>query len=140
MKTSFQAGIIVEDFDAAMAELTAMLGVRWSGPIQRDDIWPGFRMAQTIDGPLHIELCCGPAGSPWDPAGGPRLDHLGFWTDDIEEDKKELEKVPSVELELGGLAGIPFAYYRGTASGLKAEIVDASLKPVWRDRWGMVGY
>ena len=137
MKQCFQVGIVVPDIQAAMRELEAILGVRWATPRVADEIWPGHTSVFSLDGPLYIELIQGGPGSPWDPTGGPRIDHIGFWTDDIEADKQRIPAIPGVEAGVAGLAGVPFAVFRGEASGANLEFIDSSIRRSWQTRWGV---
>jgi Glyoxalase/Bleomycin resistance protein/Dioxygenase superfamily len=120
VKPFFQAGSLVQDLDAAMVELSDMLDVHWGKPLTREVGESELRVVFSLDGPPHIELTRGPAGSPWDASDGPRLDHLGYWSDDLEADKRRLD-AQDVTLEADGaqLGGVPFAYLRGAVCGSK---------------------
>lgn len=135
MRQPFQIGIVVPDIRAAMSELQLMLGLRWAEPRVADEVWPGHTTVFSQDGPIHIELIQGGPGSPWDPANGPRLDHIGFWSEHLESEKRRMAGVPGVSLGVHELAGIPFAVFRGPASGANLEFIDESIRKQWEARW-----
>lgn len=131
----FQVGVLVEDLDAAREELSAALGIVWSDIVERRNGDWEIRVCFSKEGPPYLELIEGPAGSPWDCSGGSRIDHIGYWTPDIEQHKQTLEA--------NGIAidhdGAPlFTYQTGRASGLRIELLDASGKSAFYKRWGLV--
>jgi hypothetical protein len=93
----FQIGLRVTDLDVARAELSEALGLEWSEVDEREfDGWP-IRVCFSRQGPPFLELIEGPTGSPWDPADGLGLDHLGYWTPDL---TRENERLGNAGLEL----------------------------------------
>src|SRR5947209_3834318 len=86
----YQVGFIVEDIEAAMAELSSSIGVTWE-PVREVvvDKWT-IRVSFTVEGPPHLELIEGEPGGPWDTTNGSRIDHIGFWSDDVPADKAAL--------------------------------------------------
>jgi hypothetical protein len=122
----FHLGLAVADLDAAMAELTAAFGIQWSEPIERQIADWRYRVVYSIEGPPHLELVSvddGPADSPWDVTGGPRLDHAGWWIEDISAVKERLEALGmTVEFDLRDLSGGSAVYMRSPASGLRIEL------------------
>jgi hypothetical protein len=133
----FQIGLRVTDLDVARAELSEALGLEWSEVDEREfDGWP-IRVCFSRQGPPFLELIEGPAGSPWDPADGLGLDHLGYWTPDL---TRENERLGNAGLELeydGSAAGGSFAYHRAPRSGLRVEPVDIAGKPGIAARFGL---
>ena len=140
----YHTGIVVPDLDAAMARLTALTGYRWITPLSYT---LPFRTAAgsreltstivySVQGP-HLELVQEVPGSPWTAAPGNSVHHLGYFTDDLAETGRMLERngftfemtadvaQPSAESDLA-----LFAYYVD-AFGTRIEIVDRALFPDW---------
>lgn len=130
----FQVGVLVEDIDASREELSRALGIVWSDVVERTPGEWRIRVCFSKEGPPYLELIEGPPGSPWDCSGGSRIDHIGYWTPDIERHKHNLEA--------GGLAidtdSSPlFTYQTGRASGLRVELLDDSGRATFYERWGL---
>jgi hypothetical protein len=140
----YHTGIVVPDLDAAMARLTALTGYRWITPLSYT---LPFRTAAgsreltstivySVQGP-HLELVQEVPGSPWTAAPGNSVHHLGYFTDNLAETGRMLERngfsfemtadvaQPSAESDLA-----LFAYYVD-AFGTRIEIVDRALFPDW---------
>lgn len=140
----YHTGIVVPDLDAAMARLTALTGYRWITPLSYT---LPFRTAAgsreltstivySVQGP-HLELVQEVPGSPWTAAPGNSVHHLGYFTDNLAEAGRMLERngfsfemtadvaQPSAESDLA-----LFAYYVD-AFGTRIEIVDRALFPDW---------
>ena len=140
----YHTGIVVPDLDAAMARLTALTGYRWITPLSYT---LPFRTAAgsreltstivySVQGP-HLELVQEVPGSPWTAAPGNSVHHLGYFTDNLAETGRMLERngfsfemtadvaQPSAESDLA-----LFAYYVD-AFGTRIEIVDRVLFPDW---------
>ena len=89
----FHTGIRVPDIDAAMDEMGSTLGVTWASvqhnPAQQ--VWTPERELQEVElsfvysceGPQHVELLQGPAGTIWDGSDDPGVHHVGLWVDDV---------------------------------------------------------
>ena len=90
MEPFFQVGVIVENIEAAMDELTRAQNIVWGKVINREYRQWRFRRVFSLDGPPYIELVEGPPGSPWDSSKGSRLDHLQWWTRDMAGDTKRM--------------------------------------------------
>ena len=140
----YHTGIVVPDLDAAMACLTALTGYRWITPLSYT---LPFRTAAgsreltstivySVQGP-HLELVQEVPGSPWTAAPGNSVHHLSYFTDNLAETGRMLERngftfemtadvaQPSAESDLA-----LFAYYVD-AFGTRIEIVDRALFPDW---------
>ncbi|WP_374023960.1 VOC family protein [Mycobacterium sp. HNNTM2301] len=134
----YHTGVVVPDLDAAMARLSALAGYRWITPMTYTLPFrtpTGVReLSSTIVYSLqspHLELVQEVPGSPWMPAPGNAVHHLGYFSDDLTATARGLEAhgftlemtadVPGSELGL-------FAYYTDS-SGVRIEIVDRSLFP-----------
>jgi hypothetical protein len=92
----YHTGIRVPDLRAAMDELGPALGVTWATPktVAGQPAWTPehgqqhleLHFTYSCEGPQHIELLQGPAGSVWDGSVHPGLHHVGLWSDDIAGD------------------------------------------------------
>jgi len=133
----FQVGMLVQDLDAARVELARALGLTWTPTRERETLgWP-IRACFSRQGPPHIELIEGPPGSPWDATAGSRIDHVGYWTDDIATDRDDLAAA-GVEVEVDGTpSGAVFTYQRGRDSGLRVELIDRAGRAAFYERWGL---
>jgi hypothetical protein len=119
----FHVGIIVEDLDAAMAELGRALNVTW-GPAIAREVGPWrYRIAYSVEGPPHLELVEGAPDSPW--ARAPGLDHLGWWTADQDAELARLaEQGIAVDADLRELGSA--LYVRAPVTDMRLELNDAS--------------
>lgn len=118
----FHVGLVVEDLDAAMKELSSATGLQWANVINREIGDWTYRLVYSTTGPPYIELVEGGAGTPWDVSTGPRLDHLGWWIGDVDAELVRLAAagVP-VERDLRELGSAVFI--KAPASGLKIELI-----------------
>lgn len=129
-------GIVVEDLDAAMAEMTALFGLAWTPPQERPDRDRVLRVAFSTSEP-RIELIQGNPGGIWSTEGGPRIDHLAFWTPDIDATRSKAEARGLTE-EAGGTAawGGKWSYLRLGATGARVELCDINGQERFRQTWG----
>lgn len=118
-----------------MRDLSRTLELAWSEPrAGRLDRWE-YRIVFSVQGPPFFELIEGPAGSPWDASGGARFDHLGYWSGDIDSDKRQLE-LRGAALDFDACPfGRSFAYHRLDSIGARIELVDVSAQPGFVKTW-----
>jgi hypothetical protein len=137
-KPFFHAGIVVSDLERAMRELSDALDVRWAEPVARQFEGAPLRLVYSLDGPPYLELIEGPPGSPWEAPNGPRLDHLGFWSEDLAADRDRLAAGGlGVEAYVPPAGGVGFGYFRAPATGLRIELIDLSVRAESFARWGV---
>jgi catechol 2,3-dioxygenase-like lactoylglutathione lyase family enzyme len=141
----FHHGVRVADLDAAMGELGPALGLRWCQPQHgQQRVWlPDggevslpLRFTYSADGPHHVELVEGPAGSIWDGRQRPGLHHVGVWSDDVAADTEAL-LAAGWRLRLAQrspAAGYGALTYVEPPSGLLVELVSSALEPMFT-RW-----
>lgn len=95
----FHVGIRVTDIEAAMREIGEQTGVTWASVQDRPmSVWlPGtgdvvlqLAVTYSVEGPVHLELLQGPAGSIWDGSDVPGAHHFGYWSDDVKADTESL--------------------------------------------------
>jgi catechol 2,3-dioxygenase-like lactoylglutathione lyase family enzyme len=141
----FHVGIRVTDIEAAMTEIGEQTGVTWASVQDRPmSVWvPGegnlvlqLAVTYSIEGPVHLELLQGPAGSVWDGHDVPGAHHFGYWSDDVKADTEAL-LAAGYTLEMA--ANSPeedygrYTYVR-SPSGYLVEPVSLSVKPRF-ERW-----
>jgi hypothetical protein len=118
----FHVGLVVEDLDAAMKELSAATGLQWAKVVTREIGDWTYRLVYSRTGPPYVELVEGGEGTPWDVSNGPRLDHLGWWIGDVDAELERLAAVGvPVERDLRQLGSA--AFVKAPASGLKIELI-----------------
>lgn len=129
-------GIVVPDLAAAMAEMTALFGLEWTAPQERPDGDRRLLVAFSTSSP-RIELIQGNPGGVWSTEGGPRLDHLAFWTPDIDETLATAGQ-RDLTTEAGGTAswGGRWAYLRLADTGARVELCDMRGQEPFRKTWG----
>lgn len=135
--------LAVPDLEKAMSGYRKALGLTWARPQQRairirvaaGDLTTEIRFTYSRQGPPHLELIEGAAGTIWAPVSG--LHHIGLWSDQLESDAAQLEH-RGMALEVAGLSRSGrqpsgFTYHRST-HGLRVELVDAAARPAF-ERW-----
>ena len=135
----FHAAWVVPDLAVAMDSFRTV-GLRltepreWSIVVGRPNLAPtsfSILAAFSCDGPLHVELIEGAAGSPWEPLANGAMHHLGWWVSDLRQSIAMLESESHVlESWMVGDDGGParFAYLRAPGGQL-VEIVDETIRP-----------
>ncbi|QIS12943.1 VOC family protein [Nocardia arthritidis] len=133
---NYHAGVVVNNLEQAMSELTEMLGLDW-GPVLRsghqilgkhgiaasgDGIGP--LMTISNQGPPYIELLQRVPDTIWDRPG---LHHLGFWSADARGDSDLLSSkgfpLQAAAVVLSGDTD-PGVFYHRTSEGLYLELVE----------------
>jgi catechol 2,3-dioxygenase-like lactoylglutathione lyase family enzyme len=126
----FHVGLVVPDLETTAGELQRALGLTFNPP--HESVYAGdrIRVAYARQGPPYYEVIEGSPGSRWDTAGGPRIDHVGYFSDDLERDVAALEAA-GLPIEIDGRPqGVPFTYHRADASGIRVELISDS----WYER------
>src|ERR1700761_4262833 len=79
----FHVGVIVEDIDAAIEELSRALGLEFNEPHESTYGDSHIKVCYSLQGPPFLELIQGEPGSMWSTTGGPHADHVGYFVDDL---------------------------------------------------------
>ncbi|MFK8025894.1 MAG: VOC family protein [Ilumatobacter sp.] len=145
----FHLGMRVPDLSAAMEELGSSMGVTWSecreNPAQQ--LWTPddglqeihLRYTYSAEGPQHIELLEGPAGSFWDGNDRTGAHHVGIWVDDITGETDALVAAGwtliGAHRDPGAGDGYGVFTYVRPPSGLIVELVDRAALPSFEQWW-----
>jgi len=133
----WQVGIVVDDIERSQEELTRALGVTWARTLDlRLEDWE-YRLSLSNEGPPYLELLEGPPGSPWDAAGGSRIDHVGYWTEDIAVERRRLEEAGVPVAYDGEAAGLRFNYHALPETGIRIEPIDVWHRDGLRRTFGL---
>ena len=139
----FHVGIVVPEIEIARGRLSSLLGVEW-GPIVESDTEVrnasgsdeviSLRLCYSTKAP-HLELVEERPGTPWVCNEFSNLHHIGFFSDALTRDARQLGEA-SCPLEICGRAGAEaprmFSYHRDPL-GVRIEYVDAASRALMAD-------
>ena len=139
----FHIGVIVDDFDATLSQLTEMFGYEWSPPISvampvtlpDEEVTLDMRLTYSKTEP-RVEVVQSIAGTLWVPAPGSGVHHAGYWSDDLLADAAILE-AHGYAVEARGIqpdGSLTWAYHRNP-SGIRVELVSRALQPGLEQWW-----
>ena len=131
VKQPFHVGLVVENVETSMDELTRALGVSW-GRIQRKTLTMestrgtapvSVCYAYSVDGPPYLELIERRDGSVFDTVG---LHHIGVWTDDPASESARLDDMgwPRESVIITGEGGWGGGLFHTGPAALRLELVD----------------
>lgn len=143
----FHVGVRTPDLEASMVELGPSLAVTWAEvrEMEAQPVWtpergshqPALRFVYSCEGPQHIELVEGEAGSIWDGRNDPGVHHVGLWVDDV---AAEVERTLAAGWSLVAANAAPdegyghFAYL-APPTGLIVEVVSSVIEPAFEAWW-----
>lgn len=119
----FHVGIVVPDIEAAMAEMAPALGLTFNQP--HVSVYGGetITVAYAKEGPPYYELVQGSDGGRWNTSSGPVMDHVGYFSNDLDADVATLEAA-GMPVDIDGRSyGSFFTYHRSAASGMRVELI-----------------
>lgn len=142
----FHQGVRVPSLTDAMDELGGTLGVIWASVQEREQpIWTPstglvnvhLKFTYSCEGPQHIELLEGAAGSFWDGSRQPGVHHVGVWSSDV---KGQTEAFVAAGWTLVGAGAPPeqgygFYTYVQPPTGLVVELVNDLALPRFESWW-----
>ncbi len=144
----FHSGYLVRDLAAEMAAMSNALNIRWAKPYVYEalTIWTPDRGAHQIrlevaysaDGPQHIEIQTGPAGSVYDPERH-SAHHIGLWVENVEAAALPMlaQGWSPVVSALSPDQGFgTFVYLQPPREGMLVELVNLSARPRFERWWG----
>jgi hypothetical protein len=127
-RTFEQVGILVRDIDAAAAQLERAAGLRFEEPVERRLGEWRILVAFSLLGPPYVELIQAPDDSPWGAPDGPRLDHLAFWSTDLDAERARLAAA-GLPVAIDGVAlGGRWTYHHADAVGGRIEHIEESAR------------
>ena len=138
----FHVGMVVDDLDAAMAELSELFGYAWCPPMAVEtpvrlpggDITLDLCFAYSATTP-RVEVVRSVPGTPWVPADS-GLHHVGYWSDDLAGDAARLMAGGYTEEAAGVRAdGAPIWSYHRSPQGPRIELVSREIKPGLEGYW-----
>jgi len=139
----FHVGIVVDDLEAALAEMSGLFGYEWCSllsvetPVVLGDgeMSLGLTFAYSKSTP-RIEVIQSIPGTLWIPAATSGVHHLGYWSDDVAADAERLTS-RGYAPEATGLrpGGEPVWAYHRSASGPRIELVSRQLQAGLEHYW-----
>jgi Glyoxalase/Bleomycin resistance protein/Dioxygenase superfamily len=138
----FHVGMVVDDLDAAMAELSELFGYTWCPPMAVEtpvrlpggDIKLDLRFAYTATTP-RVEVVRSVPGTPWVPADS-GLHHVGYWSDDLAADGARLVAWGYAEEAVGVRPeGTPIWSYHHSSHRPRIELVSREIQPDLEGYW-----
>jgi len=139
----FHVGIVVDDFDAALVDLSDLFGHEWcpalsiSTPVVLPEGETTLDLVFTYSTTTpRVEVIQSIPGSLWTPAQGSGIHHLGYWSDDVAADAARLT-ARGYEVEATGVRpdGTAVWAYHRKASGPRIELVSRDLVPGLEQYW-----
>lgn len=138
----YHVGYVVDDIEASMALYSRALGLTWAAVTPRSlrVVVNGSEPPRTVEllatysvqGPPYVELIQELSGDVWG-GGSLRLDHLGYWVDDLAASFAQLRADgldASVQAVDDHDCPIRFSYQRvSSESGPWIELVDRAVRP-----------
>ncbi|MFW3169298.1 VOC family protein [Geodermatophilus sp. CPCC 206100] len=140
----YHTGLVVEDLETAMAELTAVLGLTWTPvedrelPVVTPDgpLTVRLRWVYSRRGPCRLELLEPVPGTVWErpvqpSSGAGGAHHVGVWAEDLAAASDELVAAgyPRVLTFDDGSGGAARFVYHRLPTGPLVELVDAARRP-----------
>jgi hypothetical protein len=139
----FHVGIVVDDLEGTLAQLSDLFGYQWCEQIAAPtpvalpagDTVVDFRFAYSMNAP-RLEIIQSIPGTLWTPVAGSGLHHVGYWSDDVAGDAAALE-ARGIPREAAGTrpdGTVSWAYHRAE-SGPRIELVTSDLRPLLEQYW-----
>ncbi|HEY6426716.1 MAG TPA: VOC family protein [Acidimicrobiales bacterium] len=138
----FHVGIVVDDLDATLSELSELFGYEWCPQLAVEtpvrlpggDLMLDLRFAYSATLP-RVEVVRSVPGTPWVPADS-GLHHVGYWSDDVAADGARLVARGYVE-EAAGMRpdGGPIWSYHRSPRGPRIELVSLEIQPGLEGYW-----
>jgi catechol 2,3-dioxygenase-like lactoylglutathione lyase family enzyme len=139
----FHVGIVVDDLDRAVDELTELFGYGWCDEI--DVVQP----VRVPTGPIHVrfrfrysrttprlEVIHGQPGTLWSTDPGSGIHHLGYWSDDVAADGAALHAAGyQLEAASDDGDGAPTWSFHRAPDGPRIELISRALEPLVATLW-----
>ena len=129
----FHIGVVAEDIDKAMAEMSQALGLTWKGgQPETMDLWlfgeprrVEMRIAHSVQGPPYVELIQSVPDSPWAMPAAMGAHHLCYWSDRPAEACAALQAMGATRAM--GRPDAASGYFK-TPSGMYLEVIGPELR------------
>ncbi|MFN2538518.1 MAG: VOC family protein [Mycobacteriales bacterium] len=138
----FHVGIVVEDLESSLEELTQLFGYEWcdviGGPTSvtgpEGDVVVDLRFAYSRT-PPRMEVIRTVPGTLWVPSDS-GIHHLGYWSDDVAADSAELVRRGYATEAVGSRPdGTPYWSFHRIDTGPRVELVSRSVQPGLEQYW-----
>jgi len=136
-RSIWQIGLVVDDLEAAAAELGSVLGLEFEEPIAQSPGGNDIRVTLSRTGLPYFELIEGAAAGPWDGHTGSRLDHLAYFADDLAAERERLVAEGFPVIIDGAAMGIAGTYHLLPRTNVRIQPVDGTARPRLQERWGL---
>ena len=140
----FHVGVVVDDFDTAVGDLTDLFGYHWCPALTvqtpvvlpNGDLMLDLRFTYSVTTP-RVEVIQSVPGTLWVPAAGSGVHHVGYWSDDVETDGRRLVARGYAE-EAKGVQpdGAAVWSYHRSANGPRVELVSRQIQAGLEQYWG----
>jgi hypothetical protein len=139
----YHVGIVVDDYESTLTQLTGLFGYRWCDEIDVTlPVWLptgerelNLRFTYSME-PPRVEIIRVIPGTPWEPAEGSGIHHMGYWSDDVAGDSARLEQQGYVkEAAAMNPDGPPTFVYHRHHAGPRIELVNSNVRPLLEDYW-----
>ena len=139
----FHVGVVVDDFEGALDDLSDLFGHRWCPPLSVSTpvVLPDgqitldlvFTYSTTTP---RMEVIKSVPGTLWTAAAGSGIHHLGYWSDDVAADAARLTGRGYVAEATGVRpdGGAVWAYHR-SPSGPRIELVSRDIAAGLEGYW-----
>ena len=139
----FHVGVVVDDLDAALEDMTELFGYRWCPTlaVETPVVQPTneflldlrFTYSRTVP---RVEMIQSVPGTLWTPAEGSGVHHVGYWSDDVEADGRRLVERGYAEEARGvGPGGAAVWTYHRSAAGPRIELVSREIQSGLEGYW-----
>jgi hypothetical protein len=139
----FHVGVVVDDFEAALAELSGLFGYEWCDEVNVPTLVAFSTGEQVVDMRFaysktspRLEVIQSAPGTLWEPATGSGIHHLGYWSDNVAADSDRLTH-HGFAFEAAGRrpdGATNFAFHRSVA-GVRIELVSRAVLPAFEHYW-----
>jgi hypothetical protein len=139
----FHVGIVVDDLQSALAELSAVFGYEWCDDVNVPTLVTLSTGEQVVDMRFayskttpRLEVIQSTRGALWEPTTGSVIHHLGYWSDDVAADSDKLTQrgfaIEAVGRRPDG--AMNFAFHSSVA-GARIELVSRTVQPAFEHYW-----
>jgi hypothetical protein len=139
----FHAGIVVDDLQSALTDLSELFGYEWCDEVDvptRVTLSTGeqvvdMRFAYSRTSP-RLEVIQSVPGTLWERAPGSGIHHLGYWSDDVAADSEQIEQ-HGFAIEAAGRRpdGSTSFTFHCSGTGARIELVSRTALPAFEHYW-----